>query len=135
MLEFPTDTNLLRPENIPTHVVYPTSIHWEVRGDLESTWLPTGDTDKNINKGLVSPILEPRLTDANDFFVFRSAGAEKPFVGITNKKASSTGEKLVNDNKVSANGQVTDKAFHWKIHVYRGMHPTHPHLHAKVVNP
>jgi phage major head subunit gpT-like protein len=136
MLEFPTDKNLDRPSNIPTHCVYPVSMRVEVGRDLNNTWNPDPNQhDENPTKKLVNGIMEPRLADVNDFHIFRSEGAEIPFVGITNKKASPTGEKLVNDNKISANGQITDKDYHWKIHVYRGLHPTHPHLHAKVVNP
>jgi phage major head subunit gpT-like protein len=136
MMLFPTDTNLLRPANFPTHVVHPVQDLFEIKEVLNNSWNPADNkATENVNKNLVTSIVEPRLTDVNDWFAFKSGGGETPFVGITNKKASSTGEKLVNDNKVSANGQITDKDFHWKIHVYRGLHPTHPHLHAKVVNP
>jgi hypothetical protein len=135
MLLFPSDKNELRPFNVPTHVVHPTGMIFEVKTALNNAWDgSTTSATENVNQGLVKPIIEPRLTDANDWFAFRSAGAEVPFVGITNKAGSSTNEQLVNMNKPSVGGVVTDKLYYWAIHLIRGLHPTHPHLHCKVVN-
>jgi phage major head subunit gpT-like protein len=135
MQKFVNDKNVVRDANEPTHVVYPTELHFTVLETLRNRWDPRDEkSTENVNVNLVSPIVEQRLSDVNDWFIFKSTPSQKPFIGITNKAASSTNDTLVNMNKVNPANQIVDKFLKWSIHQYRGLHPTHPHLHAKMVN-
>lgn len=134
---FVDDTNQVRDDNTPTHVVFHPSLRSEILTELESQGSTTDAKNSGVinpNFRLVSPIMEQKLSDANDWFLFKSAGSQVPFIGITNNAASATGNALVSTNKTNANGQITDKIFKWAIHQIKALHPTHPHLHAKVVN-
>jgi phage major head subunit gpT-like protein len=133
---FVNDKNQVRLDNTPTHVVVHPSQIFDVREVLvNSRDNRDNKNTENVTQGLVQSIVEPRLTDVNDFFVFRSTPTEKPFIGITNREASATNETLVSTNKVNSNSQITDKILNWAINQFKALHPTHPHLHAKTVNP
>jgi len=133
MMNFETDTGEKRLDNGPTHVVLPPGLHWVQLETLKNQWDARDyKNTENVTRGIVNPITEPLLTDANDWFAFRSIGSEKPFIQVLNPKierTKSTPTLVSTKESIIRNGVLE-----WVIDHAIGMHPTHPHLHAKVVN-
>ena len=137
MLVFQNDIGQVREGNIPTHVIHPIGLRKQVLEELNSTSATVDNKNSgvvNTNFRLVSPIMEPKLTDANDWFAMRSQGLEIPFIGLHNPGASPTRDQLVSDNRPNVQGQIVDEWLKWKYRTKRKLHPSHPHLHCKVVN-
>lgn len=133
MMKFPDDKGRPRYNNVPTHVIVPTSTFFDSRTVLNNTLDPADNKNtENPLKGFVKAFTEPLLIDANDWHAIRSAPGESPFIAVRDPNFDQN--NLIAEQNVTTENFMSFEEFTWRIMADRALYNSWSHLFALTVN-
>lgn len=134
MWRFPSDFGASRPLGInPTHLIVPPELEVTAKEIVNNSLLPSsGFNTQNQLMGTSIVIVEPRLTDTNDWYLISNDGPVKPFFHLKHQDFS----------PFQIHAEISDDSPAYRDHDERRwwgrtmevIWPTHPYMAIKVVN-
>jgi phage major head subunit gpT-like protein len=118
----------------PTHTIVPPDLEVTINQIVSNGLLPvaTWNTENAVLQGSSTPIVEPRLTDTNDWFVATTQLGVNPFIEIRHNTFGNF--DLISETSDSDPSFRDHHQRRWWIRAVMTVFPTRPETMIKVVN-
>jgi phage major head subunit gpT-like protein len=118
----------------PTHTIVPPDLEVTINQIIHNSLLPVTNfnTENAVLKGSSIPIVEPRLTDVNDWYVATTELGVSPFIEIRHNTFGSF--DLISETSDSDPSFRDHHQRRWWIRAVMTVFPTRPETMIKVVN-